>query len=117
MKNEFVGKIIEIKPRESGVSQSGKEWTRQEFVVEEVTETQYKQSACFRVFGDKVNLDAYQVGSVVNVNYDLRAREYNGRWYTDITAYAVSTAQGVQAAPTPTPTPTQAQAPQNDLPF
>lgn len=33
MKNEFIGKIIEIKPRESGVSQSGKEWSRQEFVV------------------------------------------------------------------------------------
>lgn len=113
MKNEFIGKIIEIRKRESGISKSGKEWTSQEFVVEEVTDMQYKQSACFRIFGDKVNIDAYIVGSVVKVNYDLRAREYNGRWYTDITAYAVSAAQGVQAAPTPT----QSQPQANDLPF
>ncbi len=111
MKNEFIGKIIEIKPREFGMSQSGKEWSRQDFVVEEVTEMPYKQSCCFRVFGDKVNLADYVVGSVVKINYDLRAREYNGRWYTDITAYAVSAAQGVQAAPTPK------QEQDNDLPF
>ena len=69
---EIRGKIFQVLPLQSGVSQSsGREWKKQEYVLE--TNDQYP-----------VN-----VGDDVVVSVDIDSREYNGRWYTNISAWKI----------------------------
>ena len=55
-------------------------------------------------FGDKVQeLDKYQVGDRVKVSFNLKSREYNGRWYTDIQIWRISPAGAATAQAPATP--------------
>lgn len=57
---------------------------------------------CFQVFGaDKIASFALQVGQMVNVGFDISAREYQGRYYNQLNAWKVDhlDAQQQQVAP------------------
>lgn len=85
---ELQGKVIVALPARSGVSQRG-EWKSQEFVIE-YQEGQYPRRLCFNVFGEeRLQRFNIQVGQYVSVSFDIDAREWNGRWFTDIRAYDV----------------------------
>lgn len=105
---EIEGKIIAVLPERSGVSaKSGNAWRSQEFVIE--THDQYPRKCCFRVFGDdRLKQMNIQAGEELRVSFDIDAREYQGRWYNDVSAWRVeridpmaaqAAAQGAQAAP------------------
>jgi hypothetical protein len=47
---DITGKIIQIMPSTNGVSKAGKEWTKQEFVIE--TQEQYPRKGMMSVMGD-----------------------------------------------------------------
>lgn len=95
---EITGKIIAVLPANSGVSaRTGNPWKSQEFVIE--THDQYPRKCCFRVFGeDKINQFNIQSGEELTVSFDIDAHEYNGRWFNNITAWAVN--RNVQQAVT-----------------
>ena len=128
---EFIGKIIQINELQSGVSKAGKEWKKITFVVE--THDQYPKKGCFTMMNDRAeNLIKYQhVGDEVKVSFDIDSREFNGRWYTDLSAWRVEKAteeasapqpqQSAQTppppAPQPAPTAQQAQEAEDNLPF
>ena len=82
------GKIEQILKPESGVSRAGKEWNKQEFVIE--TEDQYPKKVCVSIWGDKIDQFGLKVGEQVTLGIDVESREYNGRWYTDVKAWKVS---------------------------
>jgi len=83
---DITGKIIQIMPASNGVSKAGKEWTKQEFVIE--TQEQYPRKVMMSVMGDKVgDLKKYAVGDQITAHLNLESREYNGRWYSDIRAW------------------------------
>lgn len=83
---EIKGKIFQVLPLQSGVSQSsGREWKKQEYILE--TAEQYPRKVCFQFFGDKVDQFPLAVGDEVVVSIDIESREYNGRWYTNISAW------------------------------
>ena len=85
---EIRGKIFQVLPLQSGVSQSsGREWKKQEYVLE--TNDQYPRKICFQLFGDKVDQYPVNVGDDVVVSVDIDSREYNGRWYTNISAWKI----------------------------
>lgn len=121
---EIKGKIIAVMEKRSGVSQSGKAWATQEYVIETINE-QYPKRCVFNVFGEEnIQKFAMEVGKVVTVHFDINAREYNGRWYNDVRAWRVDPEQAAapaaqQPAPIDIPAPTMAEAPQEveDLPF
>jgi hypothetical protein len=94
---EIRGRIILVQPLASGVSKSGSNWKKQEYVLE--TNDQYPRKVCFSLFGDRVDQFPLQVGEDVVVSYDLESREYNGRWYTDVRAWKVEKADAVPQAP------------------
>jgi len=81
----------------SGQSARG-EWAKQEFIVE-FEDGKFTSQAVFNVWGqDRVeDLRKYNVGDKVKVAFSVSSREYNGRWYTDLRAYRI-TSEG-QAAP------------------
>lgn len=120
---EIQGKIIHILPLQSGIGKaSGKEWKKQEFVLETL-DGQYARKVCFSMWGDLIDRTQLQVGEDVTVQIDVESREYQGRWYTDVKAWRVdrglvslqnvqmgaAPAAGYAAAQMPTAQPTMPQ--------
>lgn len=123
---EVEGKLTHLLERRSGVSANGTNWTSQDFVIE--IPGQYHQSAVFNVYGDRVQLDQYQIGENIKVSFDIRGREYQGKWYNTLNAWKIerigatapAAPQGAapagQTAPAGPAEQPQAEA-EGDLPF
>jgi hypothetical protein len=83
----FTGKIIAILPARSGIGKnSGKEWRSQDFVVEDAS-GRFVQSFVFSLFNK--DLPA-AVGDEVEVTFDARAKEWQGRWFNSLEAFSVN---------------------------
>lgn len=115
-----------------GTSPRG-DWSKIEFVIRyderTVDDKTYADRMCIAVFNRPQVQDIVQrcagKNIEVEVAIDSRVREYNGRWYNDLTAYTVTPQQSdtpvaVTAPPMPqpaVPAPPQPQPSQDDLPF
>jgi len=86
---ELTGQIIDILPIRQGVSQTtGKPWQTQSYVIQ--TQEQYPKSMCFDVFGeDKIRQFNIQKGEIVTVCFDIRAKQYQTRWFNSIECYSL----------------------------
>ena len=126
---ELTGKIIAVMEARGGVSaRTGNSWKTQEYVLE--VPGQYPKRCVFNVFGeDRINQFNIQNGDELTIQFDIDAREYNGRWYNDVRAYNVIRGQQpvagapVAAAPSaatspfpPAPEPAS-EGSSDDLPF
>lgn len=83
---EIDGKIILDLGMQSGMSKAGREWKKKEWVLE--TFGQYPRKVKFHVFGDKADTMGIEVGNSYTLSVDLESREFNDRWYTDVSCYA-----------------------------
>lgn len=114
---EFTGKIIAVMPVVLGQGRNG-EWKRQEYVIE--NHDQYPRKMCFNLWGDKIDTFAIKEGEELTVNFDIDAREWNGRWFNDIRAWKVDRV-GQPVVPQPEapapPVPNAAPAADNLPPF
>lgn len=96
------GKVEQILKPESGVSKAGKEWKKQEFVME--TDEQFPRKVCFTLFGDKVDLlNGLTSGQEVEVSFNLDSREFNGRWFTNVNAWKIDKVSQENDLPEPPP--------------
>jgi len=100
-----------------------------EFVIE--IEGQYPQVIKFQLVQDRCSLlDAYNEGEVIKVHFDLRGREWNGKYLTNLNAWRLEkgdaaaasgqTASSSTPPPPPSSFPTVADEPpgaDDDLPF
>lgn len=87
---ELQGKIIvALEPRTGDSKRNpGEKWMSQEFVLE--VPGQYPRKMVFNVWGaDRLQRFNIQVGKSYTVSFDIDAREWNGRWFSDIRAYDV----------------------------
>ena len=67
-----------------------------EFVIE-VADGQYPQMVKFQLVQDKCDLiDGYREGEAVNVDFDLRGREWNGKYFTNLQAWRIARADGAE---------------------
>lgn len=72
--------------------QKSASFTAREFVIE-VSEGQYPQMVKFQLVQDKCNLiDDYNEGDQIEVDFDLRGREWNGKYFTNLQAWRISRA-------------------------
>lgn len=108
---ELEGRIKTKLPAQGGTSARGN-WTRQDFVLE-YQDGNYPAEACFSAWGqDRVDeLARYQQGDMVKVSFNIKAREYSGRWYNDLRVWRITAAGAAQQQPAPAPAPAY-QAPQ-----
>ena len=84
------GKITQVMPLQTGVSQQGVEWKRQSFVVmEDDANIAFPNEMVFDLFNDKIPGTALTVGQHVDVHFGIRCREYNGRVYNDVSVVKV----------------------------
>ena len=117
---EIEGTLRQKLTPQKGTSARG-EWSKQEFILE-FPDGNYTSQACFTAFWqDKVaELDKYQIGDKVKVSFNLRSREFNGRWYNDLQIWKVSPAGAApaqqNAAPVAPAAPAAAYAPAQQAP-
>ena len=88
---ELTATLVQLLPLQKGVGKNG-EWKKQDIIVQ--TEGQYPKKVCISIWGDKINERVLQVGSQLNISFDVESREFNGRWYTDVKAWKVEPANG-----------------------
>ncbi len=86
---EIEGKLVLLLDEQSGVGQaSGKAWRKQSFVIE--TEEQYPKKIVFNAWNDTVDaVKTLKIGEKIRINFRVESREYNERWYTDLTAWRI----------------------------
>ncbi len=124
MSIQVKGTVIQVLKPESGVSKAGKEWKKQEFVIE--TNEQFPKKVCFTLFGDKISLiDGIAEGTEVEVFFSVESRDFNGKWFHNINAWKIESASSAVAAKGSYPPeysagdapPESADDNGNDLPF
>lgn len=93
---EVSGKIIKILPVES---KSATFQTR-EFVIE-IPDGNYTQFVKFQLTQDRCGLvDAYKEGDMVKVSFNLRGREWQGKYFTNLDAWRIDAdSAGASASP------------------
>ncbi len=132
---EIEGTLRRKLQAQSGRSARG-DWAKQEFVLE-YPDGNFNSEVCITAWGqDKVSeLDRFNEGDLLKVSFNIRAREYNGRWYNDLRLWRISPAgesapsgqapqgfhQATPAGPQDVPAPgladIPAEIPEDDLPF
>ncbi len=74
-------------------------FTVREFVVT-VEDGNYPQDIALQFVNDKVSLlDNIQTGQEVTVSFDIRGREYNGRYFNNLNAWKLQAGEAVASAP------------------
>ena len=122
MSFELTGKLHRIYDTE----QIKETFRKREFVVEK-TDGQYPDYIKFQLVQDRTNLmDEFSEGDEVTVSFDLRGREWQGKFFTNLQAWRVQrSAAGGQQAPPPAADPFPSEEPpqfaggatKDDLPF
>ena len=94
-------RITKITEAQSGTSKAGKEWKKLTFVGE--TSEQYNNLYAFELFGEE-KVDNFQKfnkeGDMVNVEFNVATREWQGKYFTSLSAWRIDKAQGGGAAST-----------------
>ncbi len=74
-----------------------------EFVIE-VNDGKYPQMVKFQLTQDKCEaIDGFQEGNVVTVHFNLRGREWNGKYFTNLDAWRIESAAGGRDDDAPPP--------------
>jgi len=112
-KMDFVWKITHIGPREEvGPNLLPK----LSFIVEEL-EGQYPNSLVIDLIKEKTDIiSSYSVWDEVKVSINFKAREYNGRHFTNISGRRIERVWWSQSSHTPKETKKESR-PSDDLPF
>ncbi len=90
----------------------GSGFTKREFVI--TTDSKYPQDIKFEVVKDKCEwLDKFSVGQQVNVSFDIRGNEYNGKYYVNLNCWKIQAGAGASNG---APSQQSAPAAANDMP-
>lgn len=84
-------RIVNLLPVMSYISKRDGQPANKYAFVGETLDAQYPKKICFDVFGDDKWMQMQlMVGNVYNISFDLQSREWNGKWFTNATAFAAS---------------------------
>lgn len=97
---EIEGKLHKVFPPEN---KSGNFQAR-EFVIE-VESGQYSQFVKFQLTQDRCDLiDSYSEGEEIQVSFDLRGREWDGKYFTNLNAWRLNRPSSTEKTDLPKPT-------------
>jgi single-strand DNA-binding protein len=109
MENKLSGVITLI----LDTQEVSKSFKKRDFVIE--TKEQYPQKVIFQVSQDRVHLlDTRTVGELVDVSFNVRGREWNGKYFVTLDAWRIEGEKRSDAHATTKPQPNTHQ---DDLPF
>ena len=102
---EIVGKVVQLGTLTEGNSPRGP-WKKQELIIE--TLEQFPKKICLMCWNERVNdANSFFVGQTIKAQIRIESREFNGKWYTDVTAFRLDIDQ---------PTAQPAAKPMNQMP-
>jgi hypothetical protein len=85
---EIKGKVIVVSPIEVGTS-NAKEWSKQNIVIEEIEGT-YPKKIALQSFGKIVETTKnLKIGQVITAHINIESREYNSKWYTNVSVWKI----------------------------
>ena len=94
MSFDITGKLI----AKYDTEKKSEKFSVRDFVIE-VTEGQYPQFIKFQMTNDRCSLiDNYNVGDVIKVHFDLRGREWQGKYFTNLNAWRIESPEASQPA-------------------
>lgn len=97
MSFEVVGKLH----KKFDTEQKTQTFQAREFVIE-VADGNYPQLVKFQLVQDRCGLiDEFEEGKPVKVHFDLRGREWNGKYFTNLNAWRLEQVEENQQAPPP----------------
>lgn len=102
------GTITWVGETQQGTSRQGNPWQKRPFVLQYLG-GQYPKSILFESLDEK-SFPLLYVGAQVAVDFDITAREYNGRYYNDLRVWR----DGIHVVAAQAPTPA---ASNDDLPY
>jgi len=84
---EVKGTIKKKLKLQSGTSKAGNEWQKLDVIITQSDE--YSKEVCITAFGDKAieSVKRFNEGDSVEVSVNVESREYNGKYYTNITGW------------------------------
>lgn len=93
---------------QTGQGRNG-QWSRKDYMAT-YSSGQFLKSFVFSVYGGKIETlkDALAVGNQVELSLDIESREYNGKFYTNVSAWDASLVRGL-----PSPAPADDTPPQS----
>lgn len=127
MENSIIVKVEKLLDKQTFTSsKNGNVYEKYGFVG--VTQAQYPKTIAFFVMGaEKFENLCIVVGKSYNVSFDVESREWNGKYFTDITAWKAVCLDGDSGTQVNTPTQVSNPVPQpqaapspakpDDLPF
>tara|TARA_R100000951_G_C2595389_1_gene166407 strand:+ start:27 stop:368 length:342 start_codon:yes stop_codon:yes gene_type:complete len=113
MELKVSGKITNVLPPQSGKTNSGTQWTKMTFVVD--NGEQYNNIFAFEIWKDEKvqQFNQYNnVGDSVVVSFNVDCSEYNGKYYTNLKAWKIQSLNDVGVNE-----PTHVGAEEEDTPF
>lgn len=93
------GTVQQILPIESGESKAGKAWSKQTFVIG-FKDGSYDKILAISTMKPEL-LTNIAVGQNVTVELNVSSREYNGKFYTDATAWKITASEAESPVPLP----------------
>lgn len=118
---EVIGKLSQKLPMESGVSKAGKQWSKMGFIIQ--LESKFPKSLKIDVFNNQEMMQFINdtsIDSVLKCDINLDSKEYNGKWYHNITLWKAEVMREdspVYTPPSPTYNPPNPVEGNDDLPF
>ena len=105
---------------QKGTSKAGKDWQKLTFVG--TTPEEYNNTYAFEIFGaEKIeNFNKYsKVGSVIDVDFNIKCNEWNGKYYTSLDYWKSFKSEGTeyQKPNSETQAPQKVEDTGDDLPF
>lgn len=111
---EIIGKVVQLGTLTEGNSPRGP-WKKQELIIE--TLEQYPKKICLTCWNERVNdANSFFVGQTIKAQIRIESREFNGKWYTDVTAFRLDLDQPTAQSAAQPMNQTAPQLPQQALP-
>jgi len=76
---------------QKGESKSGKEWFRENILIEIPIKNRPPKHISLSLWGEEINdFDDINEGDNVDIKYFVEAREYQGKWFNDVKYWSVT---------------------------
>lgn len=113
---ESRGRIVSKGEMQTGISKAtNKEWKKISIVFQE--DSKWKNMVAAQAFGDTaLSITHISPDDIVEIEVEVRAREYNGKWYNDLTIQDLKV-KGVSAPSEEKKESVNPEEEKGDLPF
>lgn len=82
---QFKARVIDRLPMQSGTSRSGNDWSKATIIVESIS--QYPKKVAISNMKRAAEFNSLPNGTVATFDVEMESREFNGKWYTDVSCW------------------------------